>query len=135
MYKNHGLRWLPGAKSREFLVKTAPLILGPGKPSISYRCRRQNDNPADGRALVQAFKNMRGHMVAECCTHLIWHAGCKPRFEFGALLPGDNGRPTHVRAILRAKFSAASATRILSSSVRIDRKSEVHGKSVYERVD
>src|SRR3546814_5262001 len=68
MYKNHGLRWLPGAKSREFLVKTAPLILGPGKPSISYRCRRQNDNPADGRALVQAFKNMRGHMVAECCT-------------------------------------------------------------------
>src|SRR3546814_8769202 len=27
MYKNHGLRWLPGAKSREFLVKTAPLIL------------------------------------------------------------------------------------------------------------
>src|SRR3546814_1534153 len=71
MYKNHGLRWLPGAKSREFLVKTAPLILGPGKPSISYRCRRQNDNPADGRALVQAFKNMRGHMVAECCTHLI----------------------------------------------------------------
>src|SRR3546814_7048359 len=65
MYKNHGLRWLAGAKSREFLVKTAPLILGPGKPCISYRCRRQNDNPADGRALVQAFKNMRGHMVAE----------------------------------------------------------------------
>src|SRR3546814_20581181 len=41
MYKNHGLRWLPGAKSREFLVKTAPLILGPGTPSISYRCRSE----------------------------------------------------------------------------------------------
>src|SRR3546814_1047693 len=56
-------------------------------------------------------------MFAECCTRLIWQAGCKPRFAFGALLHGDNGRPTHVRAILRAKFSAASATRILSSSV------------------
>src|SRR3546814_19687120 len=71
MYKNHGLRWLPGAKSREFLVKTAPLILGPGKPSISYRCRRQNHNPDDGRALVPAVKNMPGHMLPDFVPHLI----------------------------------------------------------------
>src|SRR3546814_19143979 len=70
MYKNHGLRWLPGAKSRELLVKTAPLILGPGKPPIRSRCRRQNDNPADGRALVQAFTTTLDHMDAECVTHL-----------------------------------------------------------------
>src|SRR3546814_6080825 len=73
MYKNHGLRWLPGAKSREFLVKTAPLILGPGKPSISYRCRRSEEHTSELQSLMRISyavfclkkKNTKTHYIKQ----------------------------------------------------------------------